>query len=206
MVVHAAAGATGGAVVQLAAAAGAEVIALASSAAKAEAAIALGARHGLALKQVDDLVAAVLSVTGGRGADVVYDANGRDTFGMSLDMLATFGTLVLYGQSSGPVGHSGAGEAVPQAGHAAGEGPRRAARGSLTLRWVAAEPRDLAGVSTTGPRRRQRGPRPGRGRATQPAHRRALPSRPRGRGAHPPGQPERRRQDPPAGRVRWGRS
>ena len=42
VVVQAAAGAAGGAVVQLAAAAGAEVIALASSAGKAEAAVALG--------------------------------------------------------------------------------------------------------------------------------------------------------------------
>ena len=50
VVVHAAAGATGGAVVQLAAAAGAEVIALASTAAKAEAAIA----RAPAAEQVDD--------------------------------------------------------------------------------------------------------------------------------------------------------
>jgi NADPH:quinone reductase-like Zn-dependent oxidoreductase len=48
----------------------------------------------------------VLFATGGRGADVVYDADARDTFEMSLDMLATRGTLVLYGQSSGPVAHS----------------------------------------------------------------------------------------------------
>jgi len=45
VVVQAAAGATGGAVVQLAAAAGAEVIAVASSAGKAREAVALGARH-----------------------------------------------------------------------------------------------------------------------------------------------------------------
>jgi NADPH2:quinone reductase len=131
VVVHAAAGATGGAVVQLAAAAGAEVIALASTAAKAGAAVALGARHGLALEQVGDPVAAVLSVTGGRGADVVYDANGRDTFGMSLDMLATFGTLVLYGQSSGPVEPFGPGRLSGITGEGRGAG-------SLTLRWVAA--------------------------------------------------------------------
>jgi len=131
VVVHAAAGATGGAVVQLAAAAGAEVIALASTAGKAEAAIALGARHGLALEQVTDPVAAVLSVTGGRGADVVYDAGGRDTFEMSLDMLATLGTLVLYGQSSGPVEPFGPGRLSGITGEGRGAG-------SLTLRWVAA--------------------------------------------------------------------
>jgi len=130
VVVQAAAGATGGAVVQLAAA-GAEVIAIASSAGKAEAALALGARHGFALEQVPDPVAAVLSVTGGRGADVVYDAGGRDTFEMSLDMLATRGRLVLYGQSSGPV--------VPfDPGRLSGITGAGRGAGSLTLCWVAA--------------------------------------------------------------------
>ena len=131
VVVQAAAGATGGAVVQLAAAAGAEVIALASSAGKAEAAIALGARHGFALQEVPDPVAAVLSVTGGRGAHVVYDAGGRDTFEMSLDMLATRGTLVLYGQSSGPV-------APFDPGRLSGITGTGRSAGSLTLSWVAA--------------------------------------------------------------------
>jgi NADPH2:quinone reductase len=118
-------------VVQLAAAAGAKVIALASSGGKTRAAIALGARHGFALEQVPDPVAAVLSVTGGRGADVVYDSGGRDTFEMSLDMLATRGTLVLYGQSSGPVAPFDPGRLSGITG--AGRGA-----GSLTLRWVAA--------------------------------------------------------------------
>jgi NADPH2:quinone reductase len=131
VVVQAAAGATGGAVVQLAAAAGAEVIAFASSASKAEAALALGARHGFALEQVGDPVAAVLSVTGERGADVVYDAGGRDTFEMSLDMLATRGTLVLYGQSSGPVAPFDPGRLSGITGTGRGAG-------SLTLSWVAA--------------------------------------------------------------------
>jgi NADPH2:quinone reductase len=131
VVVQAAAGATGGAVVQLAVAAGAEVIAIASSEEKAQAAVALGARHGLALEEVADPVAAVLSVTGGRGADVVYDAGGRDTFELSLDMLATRGTLVLYGQSSGPVAPFDPGRLSGITG--AGRGA-----GSLTLRWVAA--------------------------------------------------------------------
>ena len=131
VVVQAAAGATGGAVVQLAAAAGAEVIAITSSAGKTQGAIALGARHGFALQQVPDPVAAVLSATDGRGADVVYDAGGRDTFEMSLDMLATRGTLVLYGQSSGPVAPFDPGRLSGITG--AGRGA-----GSLSLRWVSA--------------------------------------------------------------------
>jgi NADPH2:quinone reductase len=131
VVVQAAAGATGGAVVQLAVATGAEVIAISSSAGKADAARALGAHHSFVRHEVPDPVAAVLSVTGGRGADVVYDAGGRDTFEMSLDMLATRGTLVLYGQSSGPVAPFDPGRLSGITG--AGRGA-----GSLTLRWVAA--------------------------------------------------------------------
>jgi NADPH2:quinone reductase len=131
VVVHAAAGATGGAVVQLAAAAGAEVIAIASTAEKAAAATTLGARHAIALRETPDPVAAVMSASGGRGADVVYDANGRDTFETSLAMLATRGTLVLYGQSSGPV-------APFDPGRLSGITGDSGSAGSLTLRWVAA--------------------------------------------------------------------
>jgi NADPH2:quinone reductase len=100
--VHSAAGATGGAVVQMAATAGADVIAIASTPAKAKSALELGARHALAVAETPDLAAAVRELTGGRGVDVVYDAAGRDTFTSSLDMTATRGVLVCYGQSSGP--------------------------------------------------------------------------------------------------------
>jgi NADPH2:quinone reductase len=131
VVVHAAAGATGGAVVQLAAAAGAEVIAITSTSGKAAAAAALGARHAIAVRDTADPVAAVLAITGGRGAHVVYDATGRDTFEASLAMLATRGTLVLYGQSSGPVAPFDPGRLSGITG--AGRGA-----GSLTLRWVSA--------------------------------------------------------------------
>ncbi len=42
--------------------------------------------------------------TSGRGVDVVYDSVGKTTFDKSLASLAPRGMLVLYGQSSGPVG------------------------------------------------------------------------------------------------------
>jgi NADPH2:quinone reductase len=130
VVVQAAAGATGGAVVQLAVAAGAEVVAFASSPAKAVAARALGAAHAFALAETRDPVAAVLDVTDGTGAPLVYDAGGRDSFDASLDMLAPRGTLVLYGQSSGPV------EPFDPGRLSGITGVGRA--GSLTLRWVSA--------------------------------------------------------------------
>ena len=42
-------------------------------------------------------------LTGGTGADVVYDSVGRDTFEASLDSLRPRGLLVSYGNASGPV-------------------------------------------------------------------------------------------------------
>src|SRR6266568_3875188 len=63
VVVHAAAGATGGAVVQRAASAGADVIAIASTAEKAAAATTLGAGHAIALRETPDPVAAVVAAS-----------------------------------------------------------------------------------------------------------------------------------------------
>jgi NADPH2:quinone reductase len=129
VVVQAAAGGTGGALVQLAVAAGAEVVAMASSPAKADAAAKLGAHHAVALDEVPDPLAALLDATGGRRADVVFDGNGQDTFDVSVDLLATYGTLVLYGQSGGPV------RPIDPAVLSGLQGnPRR--KGSLALRWA----------------------------------------------------------------------
>jgi NADPH:quinone reductase len=49
----------------------------------------------------DDFVAAVKDLTGAAGVRVVYDSVGKDTVMGSLDCLQRFGTLVLFGQSSG---------------------------------------------------------------------------------------------------------
>ncbi|HTJ42075.1 MAG TPA: quinone oxidoreductase [Kofleriaceae bacterium] len=100
-VVHAAAGGVGLLLTQLARGAGARVIGVVSTEAKADAARAAGCE--LVVKSGADLVAAVKEATDGRGADVVYDSVGNDTFEQSLDALAPRGMLVLYGQSSGPV-------------------------------------------------------------------------------------------------------
>lgn len=129
VVVQAAAGGTGGAIVQLAKAAGAEVVALASSRAKADAAGELGAHHTIALTQQADAFGAILDATSGRRADIVFDGNGQDTFNLSLDLLATHGTLVLYGQSSGPVA-----PVDPAVLSGLQRHPRRL--GSLAIRWA----------------------------------------------------------------------
>ncbi|MCE5972261.1 quinone oxidoreductase [Sinirhodobacter sp. WL0062] len=50
----------------------------------------------------EDFVAKVMDLTGGAGVSAVYDSVGADTVMKSLDVLQRFGSLVCFGQSSGP--------------------------------------------------------------------------------------------------------
>jgi NADPH2:quinone reductase len=101
--IHAAAGGTGQLLCQIAKRRGADVIGTASTPAKAALATAAGADAVIIYTQ-QDFVAETKRLTGGRGASVVYDSVGKDTFERSLDALAPRGMLVLFGQSSGRVG------------------------------------------------------------------------------------------------------
>jgi len=100
VLVHSAAGGAGSLLCQWAKHLGATVIGTVSSEAKARAARAAGCDHPI-VTTGDDFVARVKEITGGRGADVVYDAVGKDTLAGSLEALALKGHLVSYGQSSG---------------------------------------------------------------------------------------------------------
>ncbi|WIG16183.1 quinone oxidoreductase family protein [Kocuria rosea] len=100
-VVTAGAGGVGGLAVQLLKSLGATVVALVGSQAKAETARSLGA--DFALVGYEGFAEHVREVTGGRGADVVYDSVGKDTFDESLRALRRRGMLVLFGGSSGQV-------------------------------------------------------------------------------------------------------
>jgi NADPH2:quinone reductase len=102
VVVHAAAGGVGLIASQWAHHLGAKVIGVVGSDAKADVARAHGCHHTLVLGR-DDLPARVRELTGGRGADVVYDSVGQDTFFASLDSLRPLGLMVSYGNASGPV-------------------------------------------------------------------------------------------------------
>ena len=51
----------------------------------------------------DDFVNEVRAVTGGTGVAAVYDSVGKDTFIKSLDCLRPHGTMVSFGNASGPV-------------------------------------------------------------------------------------------------------
>ncbi|TGQ91092.1 hypothetical protein EN851_18115 [Mesorhizobium sp. M8A.F.Ca.ET.208.01.1.1] len=104
VLIHAAAGGIGQLLVQWARHLGATVIATVSSDDKARIVERLGAHHVVVYSR-DNFAEAVMRLTGGRGADVAYDAVGNDTFAGSLAALAVRGHLVSFGQASGPVGN-----------------------------------------------------------------------------------------------------
>jgi NADPH2:quinone reductase len=99
-VVHAAAGGVGLLLTQMIKDLGGTVIATTSSAAKAALAERAGADRVTGYEQFP---AAVAELTGGRGADVVFDGVGKDTFDAGLSALRPRGMMVLFGGSSGQV-------------------------------------------------------------------------------------------------------
>jgi NADPH:quinone reductase len=102
VLVHAAAGGVGLLLVQMAAQAGARVIGTTSTHEKARLAREAGADEVVRYTE-GDFEEAIREMTGGKGVQVVYDSVGKSTFERSLRSLAPRGTLVLFGQSSGPV-------------------------------------------------------------------------------------------------------
>ncbi|RST00075.1 NADPH:quinone oxidoreductase family protein [Streptomyces sp. WAC05374] len=102
LLVHAAAGGVGSAAVQLGKAAGATVIGVTGGAGKAAVARELGCDVVID-RRTDDIVAAVKEVTGGRGADVVYDPVGGDAYTASAKCVAFEGRIVVVGFASGTI-------------------------------------------------------------------------------------------------------
>ncbi len=101
--VHAAAGGVGLLLCQIAKLRGARVIGTVSTREKAELARAAGADEVM-LYTEQDFEAEVKRLTNGVGLQVIYDSVGKTTFEKGLNCLAPRGMMVLYGQSSGPVG------------------------------------------------------------------------------------------------------
>ncbi|MEN8174118.1 MAG: zinc-binding dehydrogenase [Pseudomonadota bacterium] len=93
VLVHAGAGGVGHVAVQLAKLHGARVIATVGSAEKAEFVRHLGADQVINYRE-EDFVARTLELTGGRGADVVYDTVGPEVFRASVEATACYGNLV----------------------------------------------------------------------------------------------------------------
>jgi NADPH2:quinone reductase len=101
--VHAAAGGVGLLLSQIAAMRGARVIGTVSTEDKAKLAREAGCADVILYSQ-RDFVEEMKRLTGGKGVQVVYDSVGKDTFERGFACLAPRGMMVLYGQSSGPVG------------------------------------------------------------------------------------------------------
>jgi NADPH2:quinone reductase len=102
VLVHGAAGGTGVAAIGVAKALGAGmVIAAASTEEKRAAALASGADE--AVDSSGDWITAVKELTGGRGADVVWDPVGGDVFAGSLRCMAPEGRLLVVGFAGGTI-------------------------------------------------------------------------------------------------------
>jgi len=101
--VHAAAGGVGLLLCQIAKLRGARVLGTVSTHEKAALARAAGADEVI-LYTEQDFEVEVKRLTGGAGLRVIYDSVGKTTFEKGLSCLAPRGMMVLFGQSSGPVG------------------------------------------------------------------------------------------------------
>jgi NADPH:quinone reductase len=102
LLVHAAAGGVGSGAVQLGKAAGARVIGVVGGQEKARLAERLGADVVID-RYATDFVPVVKEVTGGKGADVVYDPVGGDSFRRSTKCIAFEGRIVVVGFASGDI-------------------------------------------------------------------------------------------------------
>ncbi|KAH9048228.1 NAD-P-binding protein [Lactarius hengduanensis] len=96
VLVHTVAGGVGLLLAQLAKARGATVIGTTSTPEKA----ALAKAHGADLQNT---VERVLELTDGQGANVIYDGVGQATFDDDFKMIKRKGTIVSFGNASGPV-------------------------------------------------------------------------------------------------------
>jgi NADPH:quinone reductase len=102
LLVHAGASGVGMSAIQLGKAFGAHVIATAGTPDKLEFARRQGAEHMLSYAD-DGWVDRVKELTGGHGADVIYDPVGGDVFDLSTKCMALGGRLLVIGFASGRI-------------------------------------------------------------------------------------------------------
>ncbi|WP_235716036.1 NADPH:quinone oxidoreductase family protein [Amycolatopsis sp. ATCC 39116] len=102
LLVHAAAGGVGSAAVQLGKAAGATVVGVVGGSGKAEAARRLGA-DVVVDRREEDFVLVVNELTGGRGADIVFDPVGGEAYRRSTKCIAFEGSIVVVGFAGGEI-------------------------------------------------------------------------------------------------------
>ncbi|RDW80453.1 hypothetical protein BP5796_05151 [Coleophoma crateriformis] len=102
ILVHAAAGGVGLWLMQLLRSIGAKTIGTASTKEKLELATKNGATYVINYKE-EDVVKRVREIAGPDGVAAVFDSTGKDQFENDLEVVARKGTVVSYGNSSGPV-------------------------------------------------------------------------------------------------------
>lgn len=105
VLVHAAAGGAGFLMTQVLKSIGAKVIGTAGGPEKCALVKSLGADVVIDYRSEEgkNWVKLVKEATGGKGADVVYDSVGKDTWEGSLEAVKRKGTIVWFGNASGPV-------------------------------------------------------------------------------------------------------
>jgi NADPH2:quinone reductase len=102
LLVHAGAGGVGSSAIQIGKALGARVIATASSDEKMRFCLSLGAERALNYSDAS-WVDQVKQITGGRGADVIYDPVGAEIFELSTKCVAPEGRLLVIGFAGGAI-------------------------------------------------------------------------------------------------------
>jgi NADPH2:quinone reductase len=100
VLIHAVSGGVGSLLSRWAKSLGATVIGTVGSLAKKEVAINNLADHVIVLDS-ENFVDEVMSFTGGKGINVLYDSVGQDTFNKSTELFIEGGSAVLFGWSSG---------------------------------------------------------------------------------------------------------
>ena len=100
LLVHAGAGGVGSAAIQLGLAAGARVFATAGGPEKVQVCKDLGAEVVIDYRE-EDFVDAIKAATDGRGANVIYDPVGGDTFDRSRKCIAFEGRILIIGFTGG---------------------------------------------------------------------------------------------------------
>ena len=102
LLVHAGSGGVGSAAIQLGKAAGATVIATAGSDEKTQVCKELGADFVINYRS-NDFVQIVKEITDGKGADVIFDPVGGDTFDRSRKCIAFEGRILVIGFAGGRI-------------------------------------------------------------------------------------------------------
>lgn len=102
LLVHAAAGGVGTSAMQIGRALGARIIATAGSQDKLDFCLSQGAEHAINYRDAS-WVDQVKQITGGRGADIIYDPVGGEIFDLSTKCIAPEGRLLVIGFAGGTI-------------------------------------------------------------------------------------------------------